>query len=206
MLYRLRYLLLILFFGCLALPAQAQELSFRDSIAHYHRIRLKTNHTGALILTGWGLTNVAAGGTGYFAAQKDEWKYFHEMNAGFGVVNTIVGAANVWAAQRAAAQKPDYSIACDQYKANRRRYLYGSALDAAFIVAGIALTQNADKSPENKDVYNGFGKALVTQGAALLIFNNAMYALHGRMNARWFQLMTELRFTGASIGYVHTFR
>ena len=68
--------------------AGAQELNFRDTVKAYNKHRILTNASGALVLGGWGIANVAAGSAGYFAAKQDQWKYFHEMNAAWGLVNT----------------------------------------------------------------------------------------------------------------------
>ncbi len=183
----------------------AQELSFKDTIAAYNSYRIKTNKTGMKVLGGWGLVNIAAGGVGYFTSADDQWKYFHEMNALWGAVNTGIAALGLHGVRKEVAAQLNYRQSYGHYLADKRLYLINAGLDVLYIGAGVALNEYGNSTKHDAVIYNGFGKSIAIQGVFLLLFDNVMFAAHQRYNSRWFRLMNEIRFSGNSVGLVHTF-
>ncbi len=52
--------------------------------------RISTNKTGMLVLGGWALANIGVGTAGYLLADDGNEKYFHQMNAGWNIVNLTI--------------------------------------------------------------------------------------------------------------------
>ncbi len=157
------------------------------------------------VLGAWGIANIAEGGIGYFAARQDEWKYFHGMNALWGVVNTGISAFSLAGTRREMTQKLSYQQAYGRYRSNRKIYLINSGLDLVYIGAGIGLVKYSENTKNNPALFSGFGKSVVIQGAILLIFDNVMNTAHGRYSALWFRIMNEIRVSNTGIGVIHSF-
>lgn len=182
-----------------------QVLSFKDTIAGYNNIRISKNVTGDLVRGIWGIGNLAAGGVGVFIAKQDEWKYFHGMNAGWGLLNVVVASSGLHRAHRQLHESLTYEQAAKRYRADKRHYLIGACVDVACIATGTVMTLTSKNSYDHAELFSGFGKSIAVQGVFLLILDNVMYAAHMRDNSKWFRIMDEIRMTGNGIGFNYTF-
>jgi len=198
----------ILFFlslCCYAPLSQAQEVSFKDSLAAYNLHRISITRTGMKVLGSWGIVNIAGGAVTYFTTTQDEWKYFSEMNVVWGAVNTGIAAMSLAGIRREMAIKMDYQQSYGRYRANKKLYLINAGLDVIYIGAGIGLTAYAQNTNKDQPIYSGFGKSIAVQGIFLLLFDNIMFSANQLDNSKWFRLMNEIRFTGNSVGFNHSF-
>jgi len=198
----------ILFFlslCCYAPLSQAQEVSFKDSLAAYNLHRISITRTGMKVLGSWGIVNIAGGAVTYFTTTQDEWKYFSEMNVLWGAVNTGIAAMSLAGIRREMAIKMDYQQSYGRYRANKKLYLINAGLDVIYIGAGIGLTAYAQNTNKDQPIYSGFGKSIAVQGIFLLLFDNIMFSANQLDNSKWFRLMNEIRFTGNSVGFNHSF-
>lgn len=157
------------------------------------------------VLGCFGVANAVAGGVGYFTAKQDEWKYFHEMNAAWGIVNAGLATYRLSRARKQAKAKLDYTVAYDNYRRDKRIFIINIGLDAAYVAVGAGLAQYAKTDKSNPALFTGFGRSIVLQGVSLLIFDNIMYRAHLKYNSRWAQLLDEMHFTGNGIGFNYTF-
>ena len=201
----IKYLFLVVIFCGLSVNTRAQQLSFKDTIASYNAQRINTNRKGVLALGTWGIANIAGSGIGYFTATKDEWKYFHEMNVLWGVVNTGIAAMGMAGVRKEMGAKLNYRQSYDRFLSNKKLYLINAGLDIAYIGAGIALTEYGSSTKSNAAIFKGFGRSFTIQGVFLLFFDNIMFASHLRYNSKWFTIMNEIRLTNTGIGFTHTF-
>ncbi len=190
---------------CLQLGATAQEIHFADTIKAYNRARITTNARGASVLNVWGVANIGVGCVGYFTAKKDEWKYFHEMNAIVGAVNTTISGLAFYSVRKQAKEHPGPKAAYARYKSDKATYLSSIVIDAAMVGAGAGLVLYSADNKKSPGMYLGFGRSLVVQGVCLLAFDNIMYRAHLKYNSRWAQLLEELRFTGAGFSFNYNF-
>ena len=198
----------ILFFlslCCYAPLSQAQEVSFKDSLAAYNLHRISITRTGMKVLGSWGIVNIAGGAVTYFTTTQDEWKYFSEMNVLWGTVNTGIAAVSLAGIRREMEAKMDYRQSYGRYRANKKLYLINAGLDVIYIGAGIGLTAYAQNTNKDQPIYSGFGKSIAVQGIFLLLFDNIMFSANQLDNSKWFRLMNEIRFTGNSVGFNHSF-
>ena len=154
----------------------------------------------------WGIASMADGGVGYFTAKQDEWKYFHEMNAVWGVVNTGVAVFGLQNSRKEMTERINYDQAYDRFKATKKLYLINAGLDVLYMATGLVLTKSAENSKNNQTILNGFGKSIVLQGAFLFVFDNFMYTSHAKYSSKWYQLMNEITLGGNGIGIRHTIK
>lgn len=157
------------------------------------------------VLAGMGIASMAAGGAGYFVAQQEEWRYFHEMNVLWGAVNMGIALFGMAGVKKEMTAQYNYKQAYDKYTSNKKLYLINAGLDVLYIAGGVGLNEYGRGAGRDKAIFQGFGKSIAIQGIALLLFDNVMFAAHHRNNSKWYILMSDLRFTGNGIGFVHTF-
>jgi len=201
----IKRLLAGIFFVIACSPAHAQVISFKDTVAGYNNARMKINKTGMKVLGSWGIASIADGGIGYFTAKQDEWKYFHEMNAVWGVVNTGIAALSLSRARKEAAERISYEDAYVRYKATKKLYLINAGLDVVYIAAGVGMAKYSEGAKKDAALWSGFGKSIVIQGVFLLVFDNIMYTSHARYNSLWFRVMNEIHVSNNGIGINHSF-
>jgi hypothetical protein len=203
MILKTKYLSLLLFFA--SWQGYAQGISFKDTIAAYNLHKIKINKTGMIVLGSWGLANIAGGGIGYFTTSHEETKYFSEMNAAWGVVNTCIAGFGLAAARRDMAAKLNYEESYHSYVANKRLFLINAGLDVVYIGTGVGLALYGQHAGKDQYLYTGFGKSVIIQGIFLLLFDNVMISAHQLDNSKWFRIMNEIRFTNSGVGFSHNF-
>jgi len=157
------------------------------------------------VLGSWGIINIAAGGIGYFTAKQDQWKYFHAMNALWGVTNAGIAAMGLAGTRKEMAKKLNANQSHDRYRSNKRLYLINAGLDVVYIATGAGLATYSTTTKNNVALFRGFGRSIAMQGVFLLIFDNCMFAAHQRYNSKWYMLMNEIRVSTNSVGFNHTF-
>ncbi|MFI5196350.1 MAG: DUF6992 family protein [Chitinophagales bacterium] len=185
--------------------ASAQEISFKDTITSYNTHRLNINKAGMKVLGLWGIANIAAGSIGYFTAKQDEWKYFHEMNVIWGMVNTGIAAMGMAGVRKELNVRLSYERSYDRYRANKKLYLVNAGLDVLYIATGVGLTEYSVNAKTDAAIYRGFGRSIAIQGVFLLLFDNVMFAAHQQSNSNWYRIMNEIHVSNAGIGFIHTF-
>lgn len=196
----------LLFFVFLSTTGlRAQQISFKDTIATYNFHKIKINKTGMEVLGSWGLVNIAGGSIGYFTTGQDETKYFCEMTALWGVVNTGIAAISLAGIKNELTARMDYEQSYHSYLANKKLYLINAGLDVVYIGAGVGLSAYSQTTKNNQAIYSGFGKSIVIQGIFLLLFDNIMFSTHQLDNSKWFRIMNEIRFTNKTVGFNYSF-
>ena len=184
----------------LSFATQAQEISFTT----LNNKRISTNKTGMAILGTWGVVNSAAGAAGYFIAGNKEAKAFHGMNAIWGATNALIAMGGYAGARREAKEERSFSDGLQRYESVKRLYLVNAGLDVLYIGTGALLALEADRFNQ-PEMWRGFGKSFVVQGAALLLFDGIMFAAHQRQNKDWYRLLSGIKVTPNGIGYSHVF-
>lgn len=154
-------------------PALAGDLT--DPLRASFDRRQRINRVGMSVLGGWAVANIAIGSALYFADVGDT--AFHQMNAMWNTVNLGLAAAGLFQSIRGSV--PDsLSAEIRAQHSIEKILLLNAGLDVGYIAAGFLLTQL--QSGPMVDSYPGWGRGLMLQGAFLLVFDLAMYAVHSR--------------------------
>jgi hypothetical protein len=181
------------------------QMNLRDTVKEYNKQRLLINLKGMQALAGWGIANAALGTAGYYAAKDDQWKYFHGMNAAWGIVNTGIAAYGFTRISKQAREKVDLNKAYRHYRQDKNVLLVNMGLDAVYIASGYYLMELSNTDHNNPQQLRGFGRSLMIQGVFLLAFDNIMLLSHNKYSGHWATILDEVRFTGSGFSYVHTF-
>ena len=67
------------------------------------------------------------------------------------------------------------------------------------MAGGFWMQEKAKSAPEHPERLKGFGRSLVLQGAFLLVFDIANFAIHAADNKHFDELLGQVRFNGNSI-------
>ncbi|NVJ87315.1 MAG: hypothetical protein HWE15_13475 [Algoriphagus sp.] len=165
------FFLIIVFSFCLSTEIFAQT---SEELSGFNEMRLDYNRKGMLILGTWAIGNMIWGGIA--AGQTTgEVKAFHQMNLYWNSVNLLIAGFGYWQA----TQNPDNLGLLETINAQNsieKILLFNAALDVAYVSSGFYLKERGLRKSNLK--LQGFGKALMLQGAFLFVFDGVMYAFH----------------------------
>ena len=153
------------------------------------------------VLGAWGLVNTIGGIAGAVTADREDWQYFHQMNAAWGIVNLSIAGLSYLGARREMGKAYSGSRALHRYESTRRLYLLNAGLDGLYIATGVYLTERARRGGDNEALFRGFGKSLILQGAGLLLFDVNMLLAHGRRDRAWYRALQGVSLTGNGVGW-----
>lgn len=146
-----------------------------NSLDVFNKEKNKTTRTGMTVLTVWGVGNL---GWGLIAAGQTSGsnKYFHQMNAMWGGINTALGVLGYLGAK----QNKKLSLAGtvrSQY-ATEKTYILNAGLDLAYIGGGLYLKERAKNANKKPERLKGYGESIILQGAGLFLLDATMFAIH----------------------------
>lgn len=148
-------------------------------ISRFDARRYQLNKKGMIVLSAWGGGSIAGSVAGYALTNSYEEKQFYLMNGAWGLINLGIALPGALA-----SQKNSISV-YDMQKTQTRMekiFLANAMLDVAYIAGGVALKQYSYHQTDVKQQqrFNGFGNAVVIQGAGLLVFDSFMTFLNNR--------------------------
>ena len=189
----MRVLLLAMLIGSQSLLAQ---------VADYKRDYNKINEHLMLTLGSYAMGNFAISGVGYFAAEDEYTKRFHEMNVMWNTVNFGLALPGYFKAKNNAGDWDAAEMERQQRK-TQSIFLINSAVDIGYIATGIYLRSEAQNRPDESDMFKGYGDSMVLQGSFLFAFDLVAYAIHKRhsnLEANTFLNKVSVRSFGQGMG------
>ena len=161
----------------------AQQLTDSTSRDAFNENRLRINKTGMLVLGSWAVANIAWGS---IAAQNTSGttKAFHQMNAGWNLVNLAIAGAGYYSATKGGVGLTLLET-FEAQKSMENILLFNAGLDVGYVMGGLYLQSLALKYPNRSDQLRGFGRSLVLQGAFLFLFDVSMATIHNRHFKKW---------------------
>lgn len=164
--------LFILLFGLSAADAQSLEDEFE------REVRFRKN--GMMVLGSWAAVNIA-GGLALRANTTGTTRYFHEMNAIWNGVNLGIAAFGYFGALRMGMPESAFGLYEEQVGLDKT-LLFNAGLDLAYVAGGLWMTERAKNIDDRPDMWRGYGRAVMLQGAFLFAFDVAMVLLHRKVN------------------------
>jgi len=148
-------------------------------VADYQRDYNKINEHLMLTLGSFAVGNFAVSGAGYFNAEDEYTKHFHEMNVMWNTVNFGLALPGYFKAKKNAGDWDAAEMERQQRK-TQSIFLINSAVDIGYISTGIYLRGEAENRPDQSDMFRGYGDSMVLQGSFLFAFDLVAYAIHKR--------------------------
>ena len=189
----MKYIFLLLVSASAGLTGLRAQVNLQD----FNKERLGINKKAFVVLGSWSAANIISGIIGQ-SASKGEAKYFHQMNIIWGSVNLLVALPGYIAARKSPA---DFSLG-NSFKAQatvEKTFAFNAGLDLAYIAAG-AWTMEKGNSSANPDKYRGFGKSVIMQGAALLLFDAVMCTTHNRHGKKLVKVLETVQLSPNHLG------
>ena len=148
-------------------------------VADYQRDYNKINEQLMLTLGSYAVGNFAVSGAGYFAAEDEYTKRFHEMNVMWNTVNFGLALPGYFKAKKNAGDWDATEMERQQRK-TQSIFLINSAVDIGYIATGMYLRGEAENRLDEGDMFRGYGDSMILQGSFLFAFDLVAYAIHKR--------------------------
>ena len=141
----------------------------------FNNDRVNITRKSMKVLAGWGAGNLIYSGIAGGSASGSN-KYFHQMNLIWGGVNFTLGAAGLIFTKN--KEGLNFKQSFKKQLTIEKVYLFNTGLDVAYVVGGFYFKEKAKNSSSNYDTYHGYGNSIILQGAALFLYDGAMYLIH----------------------------
>jgi MFS family permease len=161
----------------------------------------KLQHDGMVVLGSWASANIIGSAIGYGLSTSNEEKEFYIMNGSWGLINLGLALPALLTKPKPTASL--YDLQRNQTKFEKI-FLANAVVDVAYIAGGFYLKEYASNQSALKDQerFNGFGNAIILQGAGLMAFDIAMTLLtakNRRTHLDPFLKKTYFSFSGNSL-------
>ena len=156
---------------------------------------LDKQQKGMLVLASWAVGNIVWGS---IAARNagGSTRYFHQMNAAWNTVNLGIAVLGYYQAQQTDPATWSLAESIRQNYKLEKILLFNTGLDLAYMAGGAWMIEKGKTAVENQERWKGFGKSLILQGAFLLVFDIASFAIHAADNSQLENLTGKLQFGG----------
>jgi hypothetical protein len=154
-----------------------------DSLVTLNLARLNLNQQGMMLLGMWAFFNIVIG---FWQARRREGaiRYFWQMNAYWNLVNMALAIGGYWNAIQTGVSLMNLQKSIDAQYSIEKIYLFNAALDIAYVLGGFYLIERARRNDHNSLRWQGFGKAIILQGAWLMVFDWVMWWLQTDITAQ----------------------
>lgn len=194
----MRFTIVICIFLCgIQIPAFADST---DSLLKtFNMERISIQKTGMQTLGIWALTNIAVG-TFASLSTKGESQAFWQMNAGWNIINAGIAGMGYFS-----QSIPNTLLGTLQEQHSIETILAVNAgLDIAYIIGGFYLKEKA-KTSDIPERLQGFGNAIILQGAFLFVFDAILYAVNAHHGKSLSPIIQSLSMSPQGIGFNVTF-
>ncbi len=151
-----------------------------------------------LVLGGWGAANILTGGIG-IATSEGTAKHFHQMNLGWGAINTGLAIAGYLGARSFDLDEPIGMSLLNKNLGMSKAFLFNAGLDVGYVAGGLYLRERSKNASKHQERLKGFGNSIVVQGAFLFTFDLVAYFLN---NQRTSEIQDMILNVGAKDGGV----
>ena len=167
-----------------------------ESLTSFNQQRIALNKTGMYVLSGWALSNIAAGSIGYFNSS-GRTKYLHQMNVGWNIVNIAIAGAALY--QYSHADPTSFSLvqSMAEAKAIENILLINMGLNIGYIATGGFLWERGLR--KSNDRFVGYGQSLIIQGGFLLLFDSTLYLLNRTHNEKLEPILEKVSIQGTQL-------
>jgi hypothetical protein len=141
-------------------------------LAAWHDARDARLEAGMLTLLGWGATSVAGGLAGQALTEDRRARGFWEMTAGWGFVNAGLAAISLVTLGEGSATRGSLGASLEASHDLSTVFWLNAGLDVGWMALGAWLWERGRGRDDPRG--EGFGQAMVVQGAALLAFDVVM--------------------------------
>lgn len=147
-----------------------------QSLEEFNQSRDEITFAAMGVLAGWSAVNLAVGTTLSFFAEDPVLRGFHQMNAGWNVVNAALAVPGLIGSSARLASPPELGTAESLQTQNTLEdvLLFNAGLDLAYMASGLYLIERSRRGEAGAQL-EGFGYSLILQGGFLFVFDLVVY-------------------------------
>ena len=197
--------ILIIFYNYL--PISAQDIYTDLNLQLFNQERLEISQKSMLVLGSWSVVNMAAGGI-LSTQTEGSTKYFHQMNAGWNIINLAIAGAGYLGTRKALKADDDWDLSAtvsEQHKM-QKILLFNAGVDLAYMMSGVYLIERSKNNLDNQDRFKGFGQSLILQGGFLFVFDLVQNQLHQRHGKQLDDFLGRVSISVSPVGIGCTFQ
>ena len=196
----------LILFACVSFLFAANRVRGQSAglLTEFNEREQRSTRAGMLTLGGWAVSNVAVSGLSLSTAEGSRY-HFHQMNIFWNAVNITLAGIGYYRAARKDVSQLSLVQTIKDHHSLRRKLLFNAGLDGAYLVGGLYLLQRAKNEPSKAARWRGYGQSVVLQGAFLLVFDAAFYAVVRTQAKPLDILIKKLTVSHQGIGIIHQF-
>jgi len=181
--------------------ASAQEALLLD----FNQGRLSHQKTAMIVLGSWAVGNIATGSILQASATGTN-KYFHQMNAGWNLVNLGIAAAGYWAVSKSDPSLLGIEESLSEYYKFQKLLLFNAGLDLAYVAGGFYMIERSKRPMiTNPERLEGFGRSIILQGAFLFAFDLITYLTSAPYSKAFLPHLQMNALGGIQLGFQYNF-
>lgn len=182
---------------CMSISASAEQ--YDSLLQSFNMERIAIQKTGMQTLGLWALSNIAIGSIASFSTSGEK-QAFWQMNAGWNIVNAGIAGMGYFSQTIPAT----LSATIQEQHSIETILAVNAGLDLAYIIGGFYLKERA-KSSANPERLQGFGNAIILQGAFLFAFDAILYGVNVHHGKELMSIVQSISISPQGIGLNITF-
>ncbi len=148
----------------------------QSELTDFNENRLKITKTGMYTLGAWAVGNMVVSGIALGNAGGSQ-KHFHQMNIYWNIVNLGLAGSGLYSAITADPASFDLAASISEQAKMEKLLLFNAGLDIGYMAAGLWMMERSKNIQKNPELWEGFGKSVILQGAFLFVFDLALFAI-----------------------------
>lgn len=148
----------------------------QSELTDFNENRLKITKTGMYTLGAWAVGNMVVSGIVLGNAGGSQ-KHFHQMNIYWNIVNLGLAGSGLYSAITADPASFDLAASISEQAKMEKLLLFNAGLDIGYMAAGLWMMERSKNIQKNPELWEGFGKSVILQGAFLFVFDLALFAI-----------------------------
>jgi hypothetical protein len=154
-------------------------LVFSQTLEESWQAEENYRQTGMMVLGGWAVANIASGLV-LRTNTSGSTSRFYEMNAIWNGVNLAIAGFGYFSAAKLGTDGSALELFQEQMGIDKT-LLFNAGLDLGYIAAGAWMMERSKNVSKDPDLWKGYGKSIMLQGAFLFAFDVAMVLIHKKV-------------------------
>jgi hypothetical protein len=170
----MKQILLLWFFVNLSFSVIYAQNTTHDLTSSYEQLQQKERRA-MLQLGTWAVGNIALGSVLAARSKNAENKAFHQMNAGWNLVNLAIAGFGYYSSQQSVPTDLTAWVLLEKNYGLQKTFLFNAGLDIGYMAGGALLMERSKNTIKNPERLRGFGKSVILQGGFLFVFDVAQF-------------------------------
>lgn len=181
----------------MSLTVFADCFSQQTELNQFNGKRYHIDKTALKVLGSYSAANIIYGSIAASQTNGSN-RYFHQMNAIWNGITLGIIAIGHFTNKKETGLS--FSQSLKKQQTTEKLFLLNAGLDIAYIAGGAYINEKSKTTSNNPDRLKGYGRAVMLQGAVLLLFDGVVYAIHNRHGKKLHSLADRLQLAATDTG------